>query len=536
VPADDLNLELRVHHPAGGAVVRDYLTGSGSAGDFFAGHFRDPDAYRAKAREVDRRFDRAARERAVEALTVPAGGDPARLERFVEEEGFVVTTGQQPALFGGPLYNVYKALTLARLAGELEARLERPVLPVFWVGSEDHDFAEANHTWVVDLENELHRVEVPDPDPSRQPPLHRIPLGTEVEAAREIFLGALPDSDFSRPFADLLREAAVPGATLSSAFHALMQALLGRFGIVFTDAAHPTVKEASLPLLLEELERSAELEEVLTGTGRALEDAGYGQQVTVMEGGVNLFLENGRGRERLYRDEEGGFRLHGSGERVGTGEIRGRVQDDPAVLSPNVFLRPVAESAVFPTLAYVGGPGEMAYFAQMKDYFHALGVRMPVVHPRGSVTVVETKIRKVLEKFGLDVEGLDRPFHEVAGEIARDEVPPHVRKAMGTLRGSIARGVSEVEGEVKEIDPTLKGPVRHVRSVAFSALDDLEKKVVHALKRENEIALAQLEKAQLHLFPEGKPQERVLNPFYYLARYGDAFLDAVHQRLPVNLP
>jgi uncharacterized protein YllA (UPF0747 family) len=93
-----------------------------------------------------------------------------------------------------------------------------------------------------------------------------------------------------------------------------------------------------------------------------------------------------------------------------------------------------------------------------------------------------------------------------------------------------------VEGEVKEIDPTLKGPVRHVRSVAFSALDDLEKKVVHALKRENEIALAQLEKAQLHLFPEGTPQERVLSPFYYLARYGDGFLDAVHERLPVNLP
>jgi uncharacterized protein YllA (UPF0747 family) len=194
----------------------------------------------------------------------------------------------------------------------------------------------------------------------------------------------------------------------------------------------------------------------------------------------------------------------------------------------------VVESAVFPTLSYVAGPGETAYFGQLGDYFEAHGIRMPVIHPRFGATVVEAKIRKVLDKFGLDVPALDRPFHEISSEIARDEVPEEVKKAVGALRGTVAKGVGELNEAVKAIDPTLKGPVQHVRSQTFAALDELEKKVVHALKRENEIALAQLEKAQLHLFPLGKPQERVLNPFYYLTRYGGAFLEELLKRFSVN--
>lgn len=534
MPGDDLNLELLTGFPSGSPVVAHYLAGEEGAVAFYGAHFRDVEAYRAKAEEVDARFDRAARERAVRALRVPPGADPGRLEAFVEEEGWMVTTGQQPALFGGPLYNVHKALTLARLAEALEARLGRPVLPVFWVGSEDHDFAEADHTAVVGVDNDLHRARVADPDPDGQAPLHRLPLGEDAAEALDEFLQVLPETDFSRDYFELLRDSFQPGETLAAGFHRTMQELLGRFGIFFTDAADAAVKEASLPVLFDELERSARLEDALATAGRKLEDAGYDQQVTVMEGGVNLFLETERGRERLYREGDG-FRLHGSGTTLSAEEVRARAEDDPTLLSPNVFLRPVAESATFPTLAYVGGPGEMAYFAQMRGYFEELGIRMPVIHPRGAATVVESKIRKVLDKFGLDVDDLARPFHEVAGEIARDDVPPEVKKAMGMLRGSIARGVSEVEEQVKAVDPTLKGPVQHVRSAAFSALDDLEKKVVHALKRENEIALAQLEKAQLHLWPDGAPQERVMNPFYYLTRYGDGFLDALHARFEVNL-
>jgi uncharacterized protein YllA (UPF0747 family) len=157
------------------------------------------------------------------------------------------------------------------------------------------------------------------------------------------------------------------------------------------------------------------------------------------------------------------------------------------------------------------------------------------VYPRWATTPVEGKIRKVLDKFGLDVAALDRPFHEIAGDVAREEVPADVRAALGKLRGAIGSGVAELKRAASAVDKTLAGPVQQVVATATAALDDVEKKILQAVKREGEIGLAQLEKAQVHLFPLGKPAERVQSPFYYLARYGGTLLDGLHERCRVNL-
>ncbi|MEX2466521.1 MAG: bacillithiol biosynthesis cysteine-adding enzyme BshC [Gemmatimonadota bacterium] len=528
------DLEIDVHRPVGAALVQDYLSESGEAGTFFAGRFDAFGSFEAKAEEVAGRFDRAARERAAAAMTAPDGADPARLTRFVEDGGFVVTTGQQPGLFGGPLYSIHKGLTAVRLAESLEARLGVPVIPLFWVASDDHDWAEANHTHIVGLDNELHRIELDAPDPSVTPPLHRIAMGAQIEDSVEAFVRCLPDTDFSADFVALLRRSFTPEATLPEAYEAMLRHLLGRFGLYFTDAAHPVVKEVSGPALLEELAAAPRMEEVLRATATDLEQAGYALQVPILEGGANLFLEGPAGRERLY-SEDGGYRLRTSGELLSAEDVRARFEGDPSVLSPNVLFRPVVESLVFPTLSYVGGPGEMAYFAQLGAYFEAHGVRMPVVFPRWAATPVESKIRKVLDKFDLEIGRLQQPFHELAGEIAREEMPADVRAALGKLRGTVGQGVSDLQTVTQPLDSTLKGPVQHVRSQAFAALDELERKIVAAVKRESEIALSQLEKARVHLFPEGKPAERVHSPFYFLARYGDGFLDALHERFSVDL-
>jgi len=528
------NLELVVTRPKGGALVQSYLSGDPAAEPFFGPWFGKWEAFEQKIAEVDSRFDRAARERVVEALMVPEGADTTRLERFVEDGGYMVTTGQQAALFGGPLYNIHKALTAVSLAEALEARIGKPVLPLFWVSSEDHDWEEACHADVVGVDNELHQVALAPPDPDVTPALHRITLGQEVEDAVTAFLGYLPDTDFSPEYERLLRDAFQSGRTLVDGFHDTLQPLLGRFGLFFTDAIHPAVKRDSAEVVLAELDRAEELESILRGSAEALEQAGYPLQVPILEGSVNVFAEGPAGRERLYR-ENGSFRLRTSGQEVTSAELRARFQADPGALSPNVLLRPVVESALFPTLAYVGGPGEMAYFGQLRPYFEAHGVRMPVVFPRWSATPVEGKIGKVLAKFDLEIDALGRPFHEIASELAREEMPSEVRAALGKLRGAIGPGMAELTKAARGVDETLKGPVQQGATQAMGVLDDLEKKILQAVKRQNEVALAQLEKAQLHLFPGGKPAERVQSPFYFLSRYGGALLDALHERFGVNL-
>lgn len=484
---------------------------------------------------MDERLQGTARIRWLDGVRAPGERARARLEAVREGDGYVVTTGQQPGLFGGPLYSLYKAVTAAVLADELESHLGRPVAPVFWVASEDHDWDEANHTWLVDVDNELRRLALPDVEGAGDRPLHGLAMGDGIEDRIDDLVQLLPETDFAGPYLELIRDAWTPDATLPSAFEKTLSSLLEPLGILWVQAHDPWLKEASAGVLRAELDGAAGHEAALLERAREMEAEGHGLQVPILEGGINLFMRGPAGRERVYRDPEG-IRLRHSEATFTLDEVHRRLDDDPGILSPNVLLRPVVESAVLPTLAYVAGPGEMNYFAQLEPLFQAHGIGMPVVVPRLGAFVVESKVGKVLDKFDLDLEALNRPFHDLAGERARDEVPDDVRRALGSFKGAIARGVGEIVEAVKSVDPTLKGPVQHVRSVAFDALSDVEKKVVQAVKRENEIALQQIEKAHLHLYPQGTPQERIFNPFYYLVRYGGDFVRQVADEFRGALP
>lgn len=509
--------------------MRDYLAGAPQARPFFSGWWGDAASYEAKAAEVDTRFGPEERRQAAGALRPHDDEARRRLERFVEEGGYVVTTGQQPGLFTGPLYSVYKGLTAVLLARTLEAHLERPVLPVFWVASEDHDWAEVNHTFALDAANELHRFQVPDPEGASRRPIHRIALEGVLPGVIDAFQAVFPPTDWRDEAMALIRACYPDGCTLDQGFRDTIQALLGPLGLFTTDAADPVVKSASAPLLDQAITNAAEHERVLTATAVRLEAAGYDTQVAVLPDGTNVFMEGPEGRERLYCTD-GALRFHTSGQTLAVDEVRARAAADPTLLSPNVLLRPVVESVVFPTLSYVGGPGEMAYFAQLGDYFRHQGVQAPVLYPRVSITLVEAKVSKVLEKFNMDVDDLDRPFHEIASGFARDEVPDDVRKALGQIRGAVGQGSAALEAAARTVDPTLKGPVQAARNSAFAAFQEAEKKILQGVKKQSEIALGQLEKAQVNLFPGGAPQERTLNVFQYLVRYGRELIPALAER------
>jgi bacillithiol biosynthesis cysteine-adding enzyme BshC len=520
--------------PMGSPLSRDYVQGEPLLANFFEGDFRDPASFQEKAKEVDGRFDRDARERAASFIRAPSEAGKRGLDRFLAEGGYMVTSGQQPGLFTGPLYSLYKALTAVRLAESLEPILGRPVLPLFWVASEDHDWAEADHTFLLDQENNLKLFQLPEQEGRPSRPLHRIPLETGLLHTLTQFLEALPTSEFTPPLCELIRDSYIEGKTLPDGFTQVLEGLLSDLPLLFVDAANPALKEASKGVLFRELEAAETHEGLLKRASSRLEAEEYRVQVPILEGGVNLFYEGPAGRDRLYRDGTD-FRLNHAKTRLSAEEIKANTEGDPSLLSPNVFLRPVVESALFPTVSYVAGPGEIAYYAQMKDFFQGHGIQMPVIFPRHSATLVESKVGKVLGKFNLAIERLNRPFDELAGEIAREELPPEVRRALGEIRGAIGKGAGALTKAAQGVDSTLKGPVTNARNASLQAFDEAEKKILQAVKRQNEIALGQLEKTQRNLFPAGKPQERVLNVFHYLARYGPELIPALLNEFHVAL-
>ncbi len=527
-------LEVRVSPLAAPDLVRDYLAGSGTAAQYFASHPHDPAAYRRKTQEVADRLPRERRHAVAQAIRATSAGAAARLERILDGDGVFVTTGQQAVLFGGPLYTVHKALAAVCLARTLESVLERPVAPLFWVAADDHDWAEVNHTFVLTPQNELRRIELEDDQGAPADPMSVRALGPTVELALREMKALLPDTEFAGPLRDLLDRAYQPGRSMASAFEDLLASLFADFGLLIVNPADPAVKAHAAPILAKELEQAASHTEMLLRQAQSLVSSGYHAQVTISPDAANVLMHDDHGRDRLVR-EDGAWILRRSRRTLTHEELLARLEADPVAFSPNVLLRPVVESALLPTIAYVGGPAEVSYFAQIGCLFAAHGVEPPVVFPRFTVTLVESKVRKVLDKFGMQVDAFGRPFHEVAAQLARDEMPAEVRSSLETLRIALRSGYDRLSASAGQIDPTLVGWLEGLRNNALGQTDSAEKKITWHLKKKSEVEIEQLRKAAINLFPEGSPQERVLNPFPYLARYGPELLQQVMNALPLEL-
>lgn len=427
-----------------------------------------------------------------------------------------VTTGQQPGLFGGPLYSLYKGLAAAALAERLSAELGQPLVPVYWVAGDDHDFHEAGHAVVLTVENELLDLTLRDRPPDAPLlPLAREPVGPTVGDLIGALAQATPETEFKAAQLDLLARCYLPDRSLADAFAELMADLLGRYGVVVFRAHAPSAKPAAAPLIVEAL-RLAVHRLVPPGP------------VEAPRGATLVMVEAKLGRDRLVEDD-GAFHARRSGERWTLDGLAALAHDAPERLSPNVLLRPVIEAALWPTIAYVAGPGELGYLPQAAPVYEALGVVPQPAVPRFGARIVEGRVLKVLEKYGLTPEDVGPQAGALEARLIRAELPPQARDAVSTLARALKTGYGALAEAAVAVDPTMRKPVESAYGAAASALDHLEKRLVSHLKRQNEILMQQIDKARVNLFPLGRPQERVFAWPMYAIRYGDALRDALWQ-------
>jgi bacillithiol biosynthesis cysteine-adding enzyme BshC len=521
-----LNVELVAGQLAGGGqLVRDYLAGADSVAPFFTGHFGDVEAYRRKAADVDTRFSGTAVS-ALSSVIRPLGDAADRLRSVLAGQGYFVTTGQQPALFGGPLYTLYKALAAIRLAAALEPMLGRPVLALFWIGADDHDWDEANHAAALDAQNYAQRISVSAPADAVPLPLSERRWGADVTRAVAEFSELLPRTEFSDDIVAHLQRVYSPDATVADSFTATLELLLRDERIALISSAAPELRRAGAPVLRASIDDAAEHAVLLERQTARLLAAGYHTQVTVAADASNVMLLDELGRDRLVRSD-GGWVTRREKRPLREAELLALLDETPEVFSPNVLLRPVVENATLPTIAYVAGPGEIAYFAQIGCLFAAFGMLPPIVVPRPSITIIESKVRKVLDKSGLDADAFARPYHELVTDIIRQEMPDDVAGALSALRNAVQSGYETLTSAASFIDPTLAGPLTTARNNGLAQLNEIEKKITAHLRQRNEILVEQLRKAAANLYPEGAVQERVLNPLPYVARYGPELVGAI---------
>ncbi len=514
----------------------------------------DPDAlrfYRWNPWQAEDRADaaRVAAERArprdavADVLTEQnaawGAADAALVDRLRLPESVAVVTGQQLGLFAGPLYTVYKALTAVRLAERLEAETGRPVVPVFWLADEDHDFEEI-HRAVFSDGPDVRFVAYED---GRPPDANRGPVGRlslDADALAEAFRqleAALPDGPHRADALRLAHEAYVPGRSMRDAFAHLLAALAP--GLVLMSADDARLKRLAAPLFRREVEGWARTYGDLEARSGALEAAGFHAQIGPSP--VNLFWI-GEDGQRLPLDPAGHpsdpagerFELRGTGVQIATADLLARLDAEPERFSPNVVLRPLMQDVLLPTAAYVAGPGEAAYFAQLGPVYERFGVPMPVIEPRLSLTVVEPGVAKVLDRYGLGVADLAGDLQPLWRRLSLAESDLDLDGAFAEARARAATLAADLEAIATAVDASLDGAAGAARAAVEKAIGRLETKTVRVEKRHHETIRERLERAQAALWPAGSLQERALSPLQLVAARGRYALRDLAAAVPLD--
>lgn len=464
-----------------------------------------------------------------DALVATAGIEE-QLSLLRDPDTVVVTTGQQPGLFSGPLYSIYKALSAAALARLLSARWHRNVVPLFWLAGDDHDFAEANHTAVLAGDGSLTHIKLRDRPPEDPlTPMSGEILGPDISQALAELTQALPDSDFRPGVIELLERHYRSDATVAQAFAGTMAELLAPFGIVCFDSTHPAAKRAMAPTLAKALGLSQDLARDLMAHHQALIEAGHDPHVHVTDDATLVMVESTQGRDRLMIE---GDRLvtRRAGESRSLDDATNLLAEQPERFSPNVLLRPVVESAILPTVAYVAGPGELRYLPLCDPVYQRLRVHQQQPLPRWSGMVVEPKVERTLTKFEATLEELLAP-NELEGRVAHGNLPDDAVEALADLRREVA-GSFDILGQVgNQIDPTLEKPITGARRQLEKTIDHVESRITGHLKKNDATAMRQIAQAREVLLPDGKPQERVLTVVSFLSRHGENLLHEVSREI-----
>lgn len=498
-------------------LVLDYLEGVDALRPF---HGFTPDLEGLQAAISERTFPLERRRTLVQVLEQQYAGMDMRpevrrnLDLLAAPNTLTVTTGHQLCLFTGPLYVVFKVLNAVRLAQRLST-LQRAVVPVFWLASEDHDRAEIDHAWVAGT-----RVQWPGATGGA---VGRMPLegiGPVLRQAGEL-LGPGSHADELRA---LLHRCYREDHDLARATRLFADALFGRFGVLVLDADDPRLKRSFAPVMQEELLNQVAVRCVRHAEARM--DGHWRSQAHARD--INLFHLRPGHRSRIEK-QEARWQVLDGGPAFTLDQLLAELDQRPEAFSPNVLLRPLYQECILPNVAYVGGGGELAYWMQLKWLFQAVQLPMPVLMLRTSAAFLGAKDLARAKALGLSVPDLFRPAEELRAQVARAGAGFPLE--LGPDKERMATYYAGLAGMAAAADPTLKGAVEAMAARARRDVERLEQKLLRAAKRRQQEPLDRLGHVLEGLFPGGGLQERRDNFMPWYAQEGPAFLDRLLREL-----
>jgi bacillithiol biosynthesis cysteine-adding enzyme BshC len=481
--------------------------------------------------------------RAQDAAWPPSAARARHLDALASPGTAVVATGQQVGLFLGPLYTFYKAASAVAVARALEREAGVRCVPLFWLQTEDHDFPEVNHCHVPAPGEGCERIallEDPPGDPRARTSLaHRV-LGGEVAgglAAMGDALQSLPDAE---AVMGLLRAHYRPGVSMAAAFGGVIAALFAEEGILVLDPRDPAVARLAAPVHRLAWTHAEALTAALEARSGRLEADGFNVQITVRGASLSFFHENSPEGPRYRLERDGiGWRAPGMDAPISTEEVLRVLESQPLRFSTSALLRPILQDTLLPTAAYVAGPGEINYFAQLEPLYRAYELPLPMVVPRARFRLVDSRARALLETLGLQPADAELATDEIARRLAPSKPVSPPAPASGIRVGPAQEAVSEdlrtrlLQGISKELDSLegtadegLSKAIRRTRESVAHNVDRLVRRYEGLRQQRDRITHQRIERLRTALAHEGVPQERYYCLAPFAARHGFAQLKA----------
>jgi bacillithiol synthase len=564
------------------SLFNDYIFSYKKLKKHFHYDFHDPESFKKRAEHVSETYNNGLRARISDRLVhinKSFGCSESTIkncESLKDKDTMAVIGGQQPGLLAGPAFIIYKIFSIIKLARYLSDFLSLKVVPVFWNASDDSNFSQVNNTFLLD--RELKEVTISPADINLTSELQKDAIGfkrfsdiiiTESLAAKKIdeFLGFLPETDFkdgikvffadclkrlsegdsgclNPRYGDRIKAGAMPDHVavynsgpknsfrLNDFFSAIITGLFSKYGLVLIDPSDIELKELSLPILEKDIADHTGIEKSINNSGGKLVKEGYHSQLSADKDFLNFFIVKDGIRQRVKCGKNSLFIIGKNA--LSADDLKSLIVSDFSKISLNVISRPLFQDLVLPVLATVCGPGEVSYFSQLKEVYDIFGLKQPVIFPRFSATIVESKVRKAVEKAGVGIEVLNHEIKDAVGITLKSRLGIDIEGIIKNLEADILDKAGKAESLMENHGIGCAGYFDRFEENLKKEIKTLNKKISSEAENKNLFLISNIDKIYINLFPKGLLQERVLSIFQYINKYDFKLLDDLYNIIEIE--
>lgn len=533
-------------------ISKAYVEGDAQVAQLFDFHFQKEEDFTHKIESLvneQRLADDIAVAKALRDFNQKIGCGPKTLAHIdaLESGALAVVTGQQAGVFTGALYTVYKAITTIKLARDLSLKHNKTVVPIFWIASEDHDFAEIHQlkhyangklsTYGIgkSASDAIQKHIEGSGNQQLKASIGHLKVNGEVESAIETILNQAGQDELENLEA-LLKTTFIENDSLSNWFGRLMSKLFSDYGLVFVDPMLDSLRVLEIPLFEMALNKNESIQKALEEQTQKVASLGYKPSLEFDPNGLNLFYYvSGERLPIKWLNNKWTVVSNGKEITFTKEELMEAINSESDRFSTNVVLRPVAQDFLFRTIAYIAGPGEISYYTQLKEVYPHFGRKMPIIFPRENFTVITEQLSDKMDELGVDADAM-----LICGvEAVRDRVLDlkddiHIDELFNVYLEQVSSGYDNLIEKIEQISPEIHEFKEKNKGMILGQIAYLQEKAHRFHRRNHKDVLKQINDIEMQLVPEGGLQERTLSVLQYYGKKGDSFIDYLVNELPLD--